>query len=180
MLLPIPAMPAGPSPFAKSMTNWVLAMLIVQSVLCLLRFVLLLDILGGFIMAICVGLGWYAWKEDMNITFICYWGFMGLINGVFGLVQLIDHAVHSPLPMFSSMAPARYNVHAAIRLLQEISMIIGAVLAYWIYRGHDAPEGGGGTWGSNSESRPQAPSRPGWSQPTFNTFGGKGQRLGAA
>merc|ERR1719330_250970 len=102
-------MPAGPSPYAKSKASWVLGILVVQTLLCILRFFLLVDILGGFIMAICIGLGGWAWKEDMSITFICYWGLMGLINGAFGLVQLIDSLVHSPLPLFSREAPVMYN-----------------------------------------------------------------------
>merc|ERR1719245_359222 len=120
-------------------------------------------------MAICIGLGWWAWKEDMNITFVCYWGLMGLINGLFGLVQLIDHQVHSPMPMFSSRAPAMYNAHSAIRLLQELSLLAGAAMAYMIYSRHDQPAEGGSGWGG-AERAPLAQGQAQWSQPKFKTF----------
>mmetsp|Transcript_14810 Transcript_14810/g.46340 ORF Transcript_14810/g.46340 Transcript_14810/m.46340 type:complete len:178 (-) Transcript_14810:32-565(-) len=177
MLLPMPAMPVhtGASAFGRRMKPWMCAMLVVQTILCVLRFCMLLDIMGGFIMAIVVGLGWYAWSQDMHITFICYWGIMGLINGVFGLVQLIDGAVHSPLPMFSSLAPPMYNIKSAIRLLEEISLIVGALIAWVLYKRHDEPEAVGG-WGREATSTEAATFR---SHGTFQTFGGQGRRLGA-
>ena len=53
-----------------------LAVLIIQTIFCMLRLGLLLDIMGGFIMGVIIGLGWYGWKNDMHITFLCYWGLM--------------------------------------------------------------------------------------------------------
>merc|ERR1719258_210894 len=117
MILPMPPMPMGGSTeYARSMSGVMLAVLIVQTVSCALRMFLLLDIMGGFIMAIGIGLGWYAWKEDMHITFICYWGMMVLFNGAFDLVKLIDFQVKSPMPMFSSEAPMVYNIASLIQL----------------------------------------------------------------
>merc|ERR1719299_174351 len=112
----MPSQMGGPTEYAKSMSKPMLAMMIFQSVACACRMFLLLDIMGGFIMGIAIGLGWYAWKQDMHITFICYWGMLSLFNGVFDLVKLIDFQVKSPLPMFSSDAPTMYNVASAIQL----------------------------------------------------------------
>merc|ERR1719498_1841924 len=116
------------------MSSVMLAILLFQSVTCIFRMILLLDIMGGFIMAIAIGLGWYAWKEDMHITFICYWGLMSCFNGVFDLVKLIDYQVKSPLPMFSSAAPMMYNVASVIQLAIPFSAIAGAVLAWYLYK----------------------------------------------
>merc|ERR1719335_152616 len=108
-------MQMGPaSPQVRAMKPWMLALLIVQTTMCTARLFVFLDIMGGFIMAIGIGLGWFAWKEDMNITFICYWGMMVLFNGAFDLVKLIDFQVKSPMPMFSSDAPAIYNFASLI------------------------------------------------------------------
>merc|ERR1719163_1617597 len=108
---------------------------------------LLLDIMGGFIMAIAIGLGWYAWNQDMHITFICYWGMMSLFNGAFDLVKLIDFQVKSPLPMFSSEAPAVYNIASLIQLSIPISGLVGVYLAWLLYKN---------ATGSSSESAYQA------------------------
>merc|ERR1719482_559284 len=139
MILPMPPMPmGGTTDYAKSMSNVMLAVLIIQTVTCTLRMFILLDIMGGFIMGIAIGLGWYAWKQDMHITFICYWGMLSLFNGVFDLVKLIDFQVKSPLPMFSSEAPAMYNFASFLQLMIPISAIAGAVLAWYLYK--DATE----------------------------------------
>lgn len=159
-----------------AMSKWMLLMLILQSVLCILRFCLLLDIMGGFIMAICVGFGWYAWTNDMSISFVSSWGLMGLINGGFDLARLIDHAVHSPLPLFSGKASTRYNVNASVSLLDPISLILGAVLALIIYRRQTQPDEE--SFVAPERDVEQEPTlRP--RQPHFNTFGGQGHRLGS-
>merc|ERR1719203_2521508 len=103
----------GASDYARSMSGVMLAVLITQTVACVMRMFLLLDIMGGFIMAICIGLGWYGWNQGMHITFICYWGMMCLINGTFDLVKLIDYWVKAPGPLFSSKLPMTYNIQMA-------------------------------------------------------------------
>merc|ERR1719181_441702 len=123
----------GASEYAKSRSGVMLALLILQTTLCVLRMVMLLDIMGGFIMGIAIGLGWYAWKEDMNITFICYWGMISLFNGAFDLVKLIDFQVKSPLPLFSADAPLMYNVVSVIQLAIPFSVLGGCILAWNIY-----------------------------------------------
>merc|ERR1719498_467715 len=111
-----------------------LLLLVLQTTACAFRIFMFLDIMGGFMMAIGVGLGWYAWKEDMHITFICYWGFFSLFNGAFDLVKLIDFQVKSPLPMFSSEAPAVYNFASLIQLSVPLSGLVGAYLAWLLYK----------------------------------------------
>eukprot|EP00931_Biecheleriopsis_adriatica_P067995 TRINITY_DN42052_c0_g1_i1.p1 TRINITY_DN42052_c0_g1~~TRINITY_DN42052_c0_g1_i1.p1 ORF type:complete len:176 (-),score=29.10 TRINITY_DN42052_c0_g1_i1:42-569(-) len=173
MLIPMPAMPDGPSPASVTRMSWVMqALLIVQTIFVCIRLFLLLDIMGGFINAIVVGIGWYAWKEGMNIRFICYWGFMALIQGAFNLVKFIDAAVHSPVPVFSSDRSGMSNFLMAVEILDPISMLLGAWLAYSVYDKYSTPEAEnastGGTWFAGS-SRASA---------SFNTFSGSGQRLG--
>merc|ERR1740130_368679 len=144
MIMPMPPMPmqmGGASDYARSMSPIMLAILVIQTMVCTLRMFVLLDIMGGFIMAIAIGLGWYAWKEDMHITFVCYWGMMSLFNGIFDLVKLIDFQVKSPLPLFSSEAPAMYNVASLVQLFIPLSALGGCLLAWYLYK--DATSGGG-------------------------------------
>merc|ERR1719407_122876 len=93
-----------------------LAVLVVETITCALRMFILLDIMGGFIMGIAIGLGWYAWKEDMHITFICYWGMMCLVQGMFGLAQFLDSWVHGGLSFQGAAA-----IFAIIQLCIPIS-----------------------------------------------------------
>merc|ERR1719409_309725 len=102
----MPQQVGPPSGYLLSWRPWMCALLVLQTFLDVCKIFLLLDIMGGFIMSIIVGLGWYAWKEGMHITFICYWGVGGAINGTFELVSVIDAVVHMPkgTHLFSSDA----------------------------------------------------------------------------
>merc|ERR1719174_1883779 len=125
----MPQQSGPPSRYMEGKKPLFTFILCLQTLACVLRMFLFLDILGGFVMAIAIGLGWYAWKENMHITFICYWGMMSLFNGVFDLVKLIDFQVKSPMPMFSSEAPMMYNFASLLQLAIPISVLVGCVLA---------------------------------------------------
>merc|ERR1719174_2416453 len=134
----MPQQSGPPSRYMEGKKPLFTFILCLQTLACVLRLLMLVDIMGGFIMAIAIGLGWYAWKEDMHITFICYWGMLSLFNGAFDLVKLIDFQVKSPMPMFSSEAPTMYNVASLIQLAIPLSSLAGAVLAWYLYK--DATE----------------------------------------
>jgi len=188
----MPAMPVqlGPaSEYAKSRQPLVLTILVVQSLVCVLRMVFLLDIMGGFIMAIMIALGWYAWKEDMNITFICYWGVLCLVNGLFDLVKLIDHTVKSEYGIFNSRLTPYYNFLSGVFLSIPIVTLIGVPISWYLYKnytdGDDAEPGGA----FEAQNRPQPSERQPLLAPAlsgarasqssqFHAFEGAGQRLG--
>eukprot|EP00927_Polykrikos_kofoidii_P056320 TRINITY_DN5046_c0_g2_i2.p1 TRINITY_DN5046_c0_g2~~TRINITY_DN5046_c0_g2_i2.p1 ORF type:complete len:177 (+),score=24.13 TRINITY_DN5046_c0_g2_i2:102-632(+) len=174
MLIPMPSLPSphsfGPSEYAKGRVVHMLAVLIIQTIFCTLRMVMLLDIMGGFIMAIGVGLGWYAWKEDMHITYTCYWGLMSFFNGVMDLVKLIDHAVKSPLPLFSTQLGMTYGVQSLTLMMVPCSLLMGAALAYYMYKHHDDMDVVSERFGYGSARAPPPPS--------YTPFAGSGQRLG--
>lgn len=140
---------------------------------------LLLDIIGAFIMAIMIGLGWYAWKQDMHITFVCYWGMLCFINGIFDMVKLIDHLVKSPVPLFSHETPPVYNLMSFIFLSIPVSTLLGVPLAWCLYKNYtegdviDMPTGG---YYQGPEPEERQPLLQGPSQ--FRAFQGPGQRLG--
>mmetsp|Transcript_34215 Transcript_34215/g.98647 ORF Transcript_34215/g.98647 Transcript_34215/m.98647 type:complete len:181 (+) Transcript_34215:85-627(+) len=180
MLIPMPAVasPGGPpSQYLLSVRPYMLAILIVQSLACILQVFYLLEILQGFINTIALALGWYAWKQDMNITFICYWGMMGLINGSFDLVRFIDAQVHYGGPIFTKDDMPR-NIMSAVHIFGPLSFIGGAVFAYRAYNRYDTPvaEATSGAWGRDRDS----PSTYGATRQSFQTFHGQGQRLGNA
>merc|ERR1740138_199722 len=120
-----------------------------------MRWFLLLDIFGGFIMAIATGFGWYAYKEDLHITFLCYWGMMCLINGVFDLVKFIDFWAHNPMPLFDSGMPLAYNISSATLILVPLVSLPAALISWYIYQ--DAAEGEQGyTTNRPTEARGEA------------------------
>merc|ERR1719231_2206183 len=112
----------------------------------------------------------------MHITFICYWGMLSLVNGVFDLVKLIDYEVKSPFPMFSADAPFMYNFSSVLQLAIPLSAIAAAVLAYYLYQdATSAPSEMGYSFqapaGRNERSESRSILGGGASrQPQFKTF----------
>lgn len=201
MLLPMPNMPmqlGPPSDYVQGKTPHLLFILLLQTTLNVLRIVFFLDIIGGFIMAIMVAVGWYAYRESMNITYLCFWGTMCLINGSFDLVRLIDDWVKSPTPLFSSTFSPGQNLFSAVYLLIPVSELLGALLAWFFYRHHvEEEEAGFHAYGQAYRDDARVPlvqnSGPRWGMQGaqyggaqygaaggagFQQFGGEGRRLG--
>lgn len=191
MLLPMPSPPVQigpPTEFARKMRGWLFALLLLQTVVCVLRFVCLLDIMGGFIMLIMVGMGWYAWKEDMHITFICSWGCLCLINGAFDLVRFLDYVVKSQDPLFSTKYGFWRSFETAIFIAIPVVSLLGAFLARHIYLDYcaqtlplenvigavNSARGGYGAAGGRREINLDG-DRAALEKP----FGGKGHKLGS-
>jgi len=184
----MPTMPTqtGPaSPYIRSLETPLLAILILQTCMCGCRLVIFLDIMGGFIMAIGTAFGWYGWKEDMHITHICYWGCFCLLNGAFDTVRWLDQTVKSPSPLFSRSLPLTYNATSAISMMIPVSVLVGAPLAWHIYKHTlDFPgersrnidmDSFGGSGGARPFSRNAFGNSAAW-----KVFSGSGQRLGDA
>lgn len=182
MILPLPALPlqiGPPTDFARKISPWFLFILILQAVACVFRVWIFLDIMGGFVMGIQIWLGWYAWKEDMNITFISCFGFLCLLNGVFDAVRFIDYAVKVAQPIFGSNLIYLTLIEIAVPLFS----LIGTVMAWLIYRDYErhalpAPVGSDvfqeGTPLINHRANETSP------PPRQHAFTGHGQRLGSS
>eukprot|EP00928_Gymnodinium_smaydae_P013962 TRINITY_DN1505_c0_g2_i1.p1 TRINITY_DN1505_c0_g2~~TRINITY_DN1505_c0_g2_i1.p1 ORF type:complete len:177 (-),score=22.05 TRINITY_DN1505_c0_g2_i1:31-561(-) len=174
MLLPMPAMPTpsglGPTDYAKRKAPHMLTILIIQTIVLFLRCYMLLDIMGGFIMLICIALGWYAWKEHVHITFVCYWGLFCAFQGTFEFVKFLDEWVKSGMPLFSRALPMSYNLSSATLIAIPFSMWLGAAFAYFLYKNHTEMDSG--LISHNGAGNGRNPPR------TYDSFPGSGQRLG--
>jgi len=135
--IPIQVGPA--TPYARNIRHWMHAILVVQAVMCVIRFFWLSDFLGAFWMAALCGLGWYSWYQEMNITYICIWGLACCVNGVFDTLGLI-------LPLLFDMLSLQF-IEIILRSTVPISEILGAAFAWHLYV--DYYRNGGG---ANSES----------------------------
>eukprot|EP00929_Paragymnodinium_shiwhaense_P028562 TRINITY_DN16533_c0_g1_i1.p2 TRINITY_DN16533_c0_g1~~TRINITY_DN16533_c0_g1_i1.p2 ORF type:complete len:201 (+),score=43.01 TRINITY_DN16533_c0_g1_i1:143-745(+) len=130
MIIPMPAVPmqmGTPTTFALKQRPLMLGILVVQSFVCVVRIVAMLDIIGGFIMAMMIGIGWYAWYETMNIMYISCWGMLCFINGVFDLVRYIDFAVKNSNIAFTGTA-------GLLLLAIPVSCFLGAAQAWFLYK----------------------------------------------
>eukprot|EP00746_Dinoflagellata_sp_MGD_P004819 gnl/MRDRNA2_/MRDRNA2_109311_c0_seq1.p1 gnl/MRDRNA2_/MRDRNA2_109311_c0~~gnl/MRDRNA2_/MRDRNA2_109311_c0_seq1.p1 ORF type:complete len:180 (+),score=26.38 gnl/MRDRNA2_/MRDRNA2_109311_c0_seq1:90-629(+) len=179
MVIPLPfSMPTQhgpPTEYAMKCRTGLMVLLTLQSVVVAVRIYPLLDIMGGFMVAIVIGLGWYAAYNDMNIQFLCYYGLMSLINGVFDLVKFIDVAVKATV-LFSSSMPIIHNLAIGVLLFGPLLELVAAVLVWVIYKDYSLCAGG-------AQYLPisQHDSSSGSSEPArFSPFQGTGSRLGSA
>lgn len=74
----------------------------------------------AIIMGLGVAVGWYAWKEDMNITYICWWTIFSLAGLIGGIVL----AIFSFAIQVSTMV---------VLCIIPISCFCGVVLGWWLY-----------------------------------------------
>merc|ERR1719473_581188 len=95
MVIPmsLPQQYGAPTAWALGMRPWLRVLLVLQIAVCILQIGLLLDIWGGFIAGVTIGVGWYATNQNMDITFISMYGLMCLVNGVLDTVRVIDTGV---------------------------------------------------------------------------------------
>merc|ERR1711924_75352 len=137
MVIPLPfSMPmqqGPPTEYAMKSRSKFMVLLFLTSIVVVCRIYPMLDIFGGFVMAVVAGLGWYAAMNDMSIQFLCYFGLMSLINGVFDLVKFVDIAVKAPV-LFSSAMPVTYNLSMGVFLFGPLLELIGAGLVWTIYK----------------------------------------------
>ncbi|CAE7266515.1 unnamed protein product [Symbiodinium sp. CCMP2592] len=162
MIIPMPAMGAmggPPSAYALSRRPWVKFVLFLQSLLCLVRIVLFLDIMGAFLMAIMIAVGYFGIREEINIQLLCYWGMMCLINGAFDLVKLIDVLVKNRMPLFSSKASSEYNIANGLALAIPVATLMGVPLAWWLFQDYSSGAGPSRSHGTPIRVRDRGGSR---------------------
>merc|ERR1719235_2191328 len=140
-----------------------------------------LDIIGGFLNAIGVGIGWYAVNNDMDIQWICFCGMMNFIQGIFSLVTVIDFAVHHS--MFAETSLTSTIIMEIVRVVSPILMLAIAAVSYMLYKDYARADHGPGEW-RDVERAPlsqasNAPTRQNYGGSTgFTAFQGSGQKLG--
>jgi len=70
-------------------------------------------------------LGWYAWKQDMNITYICLWGLGCFVNGIFDTLGIIVPIIFNVLTL--------QILEICLRALVPASELLGSAFAWHLY-----------------------------------------------
>eukprot|EP00929_Paragymnodinium_shiwhaense_P041713 TRINITY_DN21657_c0_g1_i1.p1 TRINITY_DN21657_c0_g1~~TRINITY_DN21657_c0_g1_i1.p1 ORF type:complete len:258 (+),score=37.76 TRINITY_DN21657_c0_g1_i1:111-884(+) len=159
--------------FAQLWRPVLAGILAVECGLCILRPVVLRDCVGAFFMFLAILLGLYAWLEDMNITFIKYWGVMSCINGMLDAVVLADAVAHMPVPLFSRHLPWAYNMTSVLRIAGPLSQLLGVPLAWFLNKDHEETK-------QASELDEKWAGTVRMDALVLGAFSGQGQRLGSA
>eukprot|EP00391_Amoebophrya_sp_Ameob2_P008523 CAMPEP_0178985462 /NCGR_PEP_ID=MMETSP0795-20121207/2168_1 /TAXON_ID=88552 /ORGANISM="Amoebophrya sp., Strain Ameob2" /LENGTH=199 /DNA_ID=CAMNT_0020676427 /DNA_START=303 /DNA_END=902 /DNA_ORIENTATION=- len=104
-----------------------------------------LEIFPGFMVLILACIGFYCLRDkSVDMHCLMTWGMICLINGVLGVVLLVDHVVRpGSLPLMASSRDQLggdpqgglifHNVKSAIRIASPVAMICTSVLTYKVY-----------------------------------------------
>lgn len=85
----IPLMPGQPSEHRMGLKAWMIALLVAQLAVAVLRIVMLHDFAGGLWMLLTAAIGFYGYWNYMNITYLSCWGVICVVNGFLDLLQTI-------------------------------------------------------------------------------------------
>mmetsp|Transcript_53284 Transcript_53284/g.155220 ORF Transcript_53284/g.155220 Transcript_53284/m.155220 type:complete len:231 (-) Transcript_53284:80-772(-) len=122
-LIPVQVGPA--TPYARNVKSWMHLIIIIQAVVCVSRFAVLHDFSGGLWMALVISLGYYAILQGMNITYICCWGALCAVNGVFDVLGFIVPSIIGLL---------KFNfLSTFVRVSVPLSYLAGALFAWHLY-----------------------------------------------
>lgn len=165
------------SPNTKSKKNWVLAILIIESLLDILTFTVVWNMWDGITVAICLFLGWFGYKGEMNQVCLDSWSVLSVMTALVNFAFFVDDVLNGDGYFFSTSETFLYNFQNFIGLVTPITLIAGGVLGWHLYMNQDDPQVHGYPGnGSGGGQRPQlgAP----LNRNNFQTFSGTAQRLG--
>mmetsp|Transcript_65184 Transcript_65184/g.146432 ORF Transcript_65184/g.146432 Transcript_65184/m.146432 type:complete len:182 (-) Transcript_65184:34-579(-) len=131
VLYPVQTGPA--SEFAKQSARHLLSVLVIQVFVCILRLFFLWDLVGGFIMALTIKLGYWCWREHMNVTCISAWGIINAIEVVYDGLSAI-------LGFFFRLVQFQV-LEAVLVVIIPFTELLAVVLAWQIFRDFEARGG---------------------------------------
>mmetsp|Transcript_65206 Transcript_65206/g.142056 ORF Transcript_65206/g.142056 Transcript_65206/m.142056 type:complete len:185 (+) Transcript_65206:83-637(+) len=123
----------GQEKYEKNADFWMMFVLIIQTVLVVLRFFLLMDLSGGFMMTLAAGLGWFSRRHHLYIPMVAAWGLFCFILGLFDMVTQV-------FSLFLTL----FRLHlfsAIVRVCIPIADFLGALLAWQLFKDHEAQGG---------------------------------------
>eukprot|EP00927_Polykrikos_kofoidii_P001276 TRINITY_DN10462_c0_g1_i1.p1 TRINITY_DN10462_c0_g1~~TRINITY_DN10462_c0_g1_i1.p1 ORF type:complete len:272 (+),score=48.24 TRINITY_DN10462_c0_g1_i1:75-818(+) len=121
----LPEQVGEPTALAKYHQRSFLFILVAQAALGVVSLVRLWDLLSFVFMMGQVFVGYYAYKNYMNITYIVIWGLISLANGV---LQLVGEVI----PILFSIFTLKLS-DVLIRVLIPVVSLFGAAFAWHIY-----------------------------------------------
>lgn len=94
------------------------------------------DVIGGIFLILTAGIGWYAVKGAMDITWLLCLAVVLFLNSVFDAIILLARAVHTQAPLFGHQVPWWVNLKHGLLFLGPVFEMTGALMCWKIYREH--------------------------------------------
>jgi len=128
-----PVQVGPPTAYASNIKHWMHLILFLQVAALLLRAIVLLDLLGAFWMAGVCGLGWYAYYQQMNISYLSAWGLSCSINCLLDVLLFIIPAI---IGVFEFEL-----LSTCVRIFTPCVELLGALFAWHLYRDYQMSQG---------------------------------------
>ncbi|CAK9101181.1 Titin [Durusdinium trenchii] len=122
-----------PSQYAKTIQHWIHVILVLQVTACVLRGVVLLDLLGCIWMVLLCGVGYYAWYHEMHITYISLWGAVCALGTLLDILGFI-------IPVATGLIKLEL-LSTVVRIGTPCTELLGALLAWHLYRDYQVSRG---------------------------------------
>lgn len=129
------AISGPPSAFALSMRPWLLMIFLVFVPVAVARF-LVIDVIGGIFLLLTAGIGWYALKGSMDVSWLLCLAIILFLNGVFDAFILAARAMDTQYPLFGKGLTLEANLTHAILCAGPLFEFISAIMCWSIYRDH--------------------------------------------
>lgn len=125
-----PIQVGGPTTYAHSRRYAFIAISVYQLLMALMALIEFQNYLSGILMIIGCLIAWWAVKEDMNITYICWWGVLSLAGVIAGIVvAFIDIFALPSFAVKISTMLIKFNI--------PLASFCGVVLAWWLYKDYE-------------------------------------------
>jgi len=136
MLMPGPGMAplsGPPSAFALSIRPWLLAVFFLFIPVAVARF-LVVDVIGGIFLLLTGGIGWYALKGSMDISWLLCLSIILFLNALFDAFILVARAMDTKYPLFGDTLSMQANVIHGILCAGPVVEFVSAIICWRIYR----------------------------------------------
>jgi len=132
-LFNIPVQVGPVTEYARKLRPWMHTILVLQVIICVCRLFVLKEITGVLWMLLVSGVGWYALYVDLNITYVCVWGALCLIQGFLEFFALLIPGVVGILK-FSFL-------NTVVRVSAPLVYLLGALFAWHLFHDYETSQG---------------------------------------
>merc|ERR1719380_417130 len=117
------------------MRPWLLTVFLLFLPVAVARFVAV-DIIGGIFLLLTAGIGWYALKGSMDISWLLCLAIILFLNGIFDAFILVARAMDTHYPLFGKTLSVQANVIHGVLFVGPVVELISAIICWRIYRDH--------------------------------------------
>mmetsp|Transcript_98268 Transcript_98268/g.194679 ORF Transcript_98268/g.194679 Transcript_98268/m.194679 type:complete len:324 (-) Transcript_98268:86-1057(-) len=132
-LFNIPVQVGPVTEYARKLRPWMHTILIIQVIMSCCKLFVLKEITGPLWMLLVSGVGWYALYMDLNITYVCLWGALCVIQGFLEFLCLV-------IPGATGILKWSF-LNTVVRVSAPLVYLLGALFAWHLFHDYETSRG---------------------------------------